>query len=167
MSADQEENPAKTETPADTASNKPILLTTDAILKSVLDAKYGNATLKLGDLSRLHLAVENFASTLIQAVIDNRRPTVVQPKAKGSRRKGNARYSSEELWRAFALTPSLRPIALRFLTAGLVPDIYRPLFQQAMPLENAEEPEEPEEYGEDEDEDADINPLLFGPSVGP
>jgi hypothetical protein len=150
-------------------SKSPEIITTVTNVRALMKAKYGDATMDAADLGRLQNAAENFVHTLMQAVVHNHQQYGEESKKKGrSKQRGTPRVSSAEMWSGMASTASLRPVALRFLALGLVPEQYRDLFNYEThipPMENISA-----DISEDDDlvEDSNdgLNPLLFG-SVEP
>ena len=113
------------------ASKNPETITTASSIKDRIVSKYKVADLDKHDLQRLHSAIENFSYTLMINVLQNRQYAELDIPANGKPQKDSkkiSRTTPDELWKALAMSPSLRTFAIQFLNFKLVPPEYIYLF---------------------------------------
>ena len=151
--------------PLDT-SKRPETVTTESSMRSLLKEKFGEVEMDATDLSQLQNGIENFAFTLMQFVIEQRRKSEATETINKAKKPTKAtRVTSDEIWSAMAAIPSLRPVALRFVALGLVPAPFVKHFQYATPIAPTDDfsPDISDDDMIDDSNDG-LNPFLFGPT---
>jgi len=146
------------------ASKHPDTVTTYESIVTLLKDKHESIFIDNGSIDKMRRGVEKFAQILALHVIQSRanaKPQAKSGKTRSVQSQAVPRVSTDEIWRALVTVPSLRPIAIRFMSFGLIPPEYKDLFDASLAVNVDSLSEEDDMYSDS----SEINSFLLEPDA--